>query len=168
MAECHTRFLSLTRSDRSHIKSPKIDLNWPALPGMLQCRVLPHARGQERGRGLGACHQLYVCFSLSPSLPLSLYLPLFSFSSSFLVCYNAEFSPLPVAKEGGVALEHVISCVPGVDICTTKSGVKVIQFQENREQFDSESHLYLCLAGVEDPRAWTLNMWFLFFLYGET
>jgi len=61
------------------------------------------------------------------------YIPLMS----FLVCYNAEFSSLPVAKEGGVALEHVISCVPGVDICTTKSGVKVIQFQENREQFEN-------------------------------
>ncbi|XP_005112252.1 meiosis regulator and mRNA stability factor 1 [Aplysia californica] len=59
------------------------------------------------------------------------YIPLMSFPA----CYSAEFQPLLVAKEGGIPLEHVISCVPGVEITVSKAGVKVIQFQENRDQF---------------------------------
>lgn len=59
------------------------------------------------------------------------YIPLMSFPA----CYAAEFMPLEVEQKGGIPLEHVISCVPGVEICVSKAGVKVIQFQQNREPF---------------------------------
>ncbi|KAH9513099.1 Meiosis regulator and mRNA stability factor 1 [Bulinus truncatus] len=54
---------------------------------------------------------------------------------SFPACYTAEFQPIEPCVEGGIPLEHVISCVPGVEIMVSKIGVKMIQFQENREQF---------------------------------
>lgn len=57
---------------------------------------------------------------------------------SFPACYAAEFQPLETIKEGGISLEHVISCVPGVEITVSKGGVKVVQFQENRDQFYGE------------------------------
>ncbi|GFO25751.1 meiosis arrest female protein 1 homolog, partial [Plakobranchus ocellatus] len=59
------------------------------------------------------------------------YIPLMSFPA----CYAAEFSLIEPEKKGGIPLEHVISCVPGVEICVSKAGVKVIQFQQNREPF---------------------------------
>ncbi|CAL1526310.1 unnamed protein product [Lymnaea stagnalis] len=59
------------------------------------------------------------------------YIPLMSFPA----CYAAEFKPLEPCNDDGIPLEHVISCVPGVEITVSKIGVKVIQFQENREQF---------------------------------
>ncbi|XP_059145129.1 meiosis regulator and mRNA stability factor 1-like isoform X3 [Physella acuta] len=59
------------------------------------------------------------------------YIPLMSFPA----CYAAEFKPIEPVADGGIPLEHVISCVPGVEITVSKIGVKVIQFQENREQF---------------------------------
>lgn len=58
------------------------------------------------------------------------YIPLMSFPA----CYAAEFKPIEPCHDG-IPLEHVISCVPGVEISVSKIGVKVIQFQENREQF---------------------------------
>ncbi|RUS91312.1 hypothetical protein EGW08_000926 [Elysia chlorotica] len=59
------------------------------------------------------------------------YIPLMSFPA----CYAAEFKPIEPEKKGGIPLEHVISCVPGVEIQVSKAGVKVIQFQQNREPF---------------------------------
>ncbi|GFR91344.1 meiosis arrest female protein 1 homolog [Elysia marginata] len=59
------------------------------------------------------------------------YIPLMSFPA----CYAAEFRPIEPEQKGGIPLEHVISCVPGVEICVSKAGVKVIQFQQNREPF---------------------------------
>ncbi|KAI8797405.1 meiosis arrest female protein 1 [Biomphalaria glabrata] len=59
------------------------------------------------------------------------YIPLMSFPA----CYTAEFQPIEACTDGGIPLEHVISCVPGVEITVSKIGVKMIQFQENREQF---------------------------------
>lgn len=34
---------------------------------------------------------------------------------------------------GGVSLEHLLSCVPGVEITISSKGTKVISFQENKE-----------------------------------
>ncbi|BFZ17881.1 hypothetical protein BsWGS_20919 [Bradybaena similaris] len=59
------------------------------------------------------------------------YIPLMSFPA----CFAAEFKAIESVKEGGIPLEHVISCVPGVEITLSKAGVKVIQFQENRDPF---------------------------------
>ncbi|XP_025094974.1 meiosis regulator and mRNA stability factor 1-like isoform X2 [Pomacea canaliculata] len=52
---------------------------------------------------------------------------------SFPVCYTAEFDLLPVVTSGGVSLEHLLSCVPGVEITISSKGTKVISFQENKE-----------------------------------
>ncbi|XP_073447249.1 meiosis regulator and mRNA stability factor 1 isoform X1 [Aquarana catesbeiana] len=56
--------------------------------------------------------------------------PLFSFPD----CYAAEFSSLHEVGEGqgGVPLEHIITCVPGVNIATTQNGVKVVKWIHNK------------------------------------
>ena len=64
--------------------------------------------------------------------------------NSFPACYAAEFRPIEAEKKGGIPLEHVISCVPGVEIVVSKAGVKVIQFQQNREPFYGELFIYSC------------------------
>ena len=53
--------------------------------------------------------------------------------SSFPMCYAVEFGTLPLSVEDGVPMEHLISCVPGVEIVISKKGVKVIHFQENKD-----------------------------------
>ncbi|XP_072275084.1 meiosis regulator and mRNA stability factor 1 [Pyxicephalus adspersus] len=56
--------------------------------------------------------------------------PLFSFPD----CYAAEFSALHEVGEGqgGVPLEHLITCVPGVNIATAQNGVKVVKWIHNK------------------------------------
>lgn len=56
------------------------------------------------------------------------------FFSSFPYCYAAEFSALHEVGEGqgGVPLEHLITCVPGVNIATTQNGVKVVKWIHNK------------------------------------
>ncbi|XP_018419711.1 PREDICTED: meiosis arrest female protein 1 [Nanorana parkeri] len=56
--------------------------------------------------------------------------PLFSFPD----CYAAEFSTLYEVGEGqgGVPLEHLITCVPGVNIATAQNGVKVVKWIHNK------------------------------------
>ena len=54
------------------------------------------------------------------------------FISSFPVCYSAEVAPLVWVLEGGVPLEHLISCVPGIEIMVTKNGVKKVSWAENK------------------------------------
>nr|XP_036848053.1 meiosis regulator and mRNA stability factor 1 isoform X9 [Manis javanica] len=53
---------------------------------------------------------------------------------SFPDCYAAEFGELEVVQEntGGVPLEHLITCVPGVNIATAQNGVKVIKWIHNK------------------------------------
>ncbi|XP_064600287.1 meiosis regulator and mRNA stability factor 1-like isoform X2 [Liolophura sinensis] len=51
---------------------------------------------------------------------------------SFVACYEAEFSPLDPCEDGGVPLEHLISCVPGTQIVMSKTGVKKVQWMENK------------------------------------
>ncbi|XP_041362324.1 meiosis regulator and mRNA stability factor 1-like isoform X2 [Gigantopelta aegis] len=50
---------------------------------------------------------------------------------SFPACYAAEFDSLVGVKEGGVPLEHLISCVPGTQIIVSRCGIKQIQWMEN-------------------------------------
>ena len=50
----------------------------------------------------------------------------------FPACYSAEVAPLVWVLEGGVPLEHLISCVPGIEIIVTKSGVKKVSWAENK------------------------------------
>ncbi|KAM9584123.1 meiosis regulator and mRNA stability factor 1 isoform 3-T4 [Trichechus inunguis] len=53
---------------------------------------------------------------------------------SFPDCYAAEFGALEVMQEnrGGVPLEHLITCVPGVNIATAQNGVKVLKWIHNK------------------------------------
>ncbi|XP_066496657.1 meiosis regulator and mRNA stability factor 1 isoform X4 [Tiliqua scincoides] len=53
---------------------------------------------------------------------------------SFPDCYASEFSRLNLVQEGqgGVPLEHLITCVPGVNIATAQNGIKVIKWIHNK------------------------------------
>ncbi|XP_040314902.1 meiosis regulator and mRNA stability factor 1 isoform X6 [Herpailurus yagouaroundi] len=53
---------------------------------------------------------------------------------SFPDCYAAEFGELEIVPEnqGGVPLEHLITCVPGVNIATAQNGVKVVKWIHNK------------------------------------
>ncbi|XP_004692164.1 PREDICTED: meiosis arrest female protein 1 isoform X2 [Condylura cristata] len=53
---------------------------------------------------------------------------------SFPDCYAAEFGDLEVMQEnrGGVPLEHVITCVPGVNIASAQNGIKVVKWIHNK------------------------------------
>uniref|UniRef100_A0A8C3CT00 Meiosis regulator and mRNA stability factor 1 n=1 Tax=Cairina moschata TaxID=8855 RepID=A0A8C3CT00_CAIMO len=53
---------------------------------------------------------------------------------SFPDCYMSEFNDLQVVPEGqgGVPLEHLITCVPGVNIATAQNGIKVIKWIHNK------------------------------------
>ncbi|XP_072916614.1 meiosis regulator and mRNA stability factor 1 isoform X2 [Hemitrygon akajei] len=52
---------------------------------------------------------------------------------SFLDCYASEFTVLKMVEEGegGVPLEHLITCVPGVNIVTAQNGIKVVKWVHN-------------------------------------
>ncbi|XP_060076534.1 meiosis regulator and mRNA stability factor 1-like [Ylistrum balloti] len=60
---------------------------------------------------------------------------------SFPMCYIAEFSSLPISlqSQGGVPLEHLISCVPGIQIQVSASGVKKVQWAENQTSNSSDA-----------------------------
>ncbi|XP_023560435.1 meiosis regulator and mRNA stability factor 1 isoform X3 [Octodon degus] len=49
---------------------------------------------------------------------------------SFPDCYAAEFGDLELVQEnqGGVPLEHFITCIPDVNIATAQNGVKVVKW----------------------------------------
>lgn len=53
---------------------------------------------------------------------------------SFPDCYAAEFSILEMVEEGhgGVPLEHLITCIPGVNIATAQNGIKVVKWIHNK------------------------------------
>ncbi|KAM8933472.1 meiosis regulator and mRNA stability factor 1 isoform 2-T2 [Pelodytes ibericus] len=53
---------------------------------------------------------------------------------SFPDCYAAEFSALVEVQEeqGGVPLEHLITCIPGVNIATAQNGIKVVKWIHNK------------------------------------
>ncbi|XP_035876801.1 meiosis regulator and mRNA stability factor 1 isoform X6 [Phyllostomus discolor] len=53
---------------------------------------------------------------------------------SFPDCYAAEFGELEILLESrrGVPLEHLITCVPGVNIATAQNGVKVVKWIHNK------------------------------------
>lgn len=46
----------------------------------------------------------------------------------------SEFNDLEMVPEGqgGVPLEHLITCVPGVNIATAQNGIKVIKWIHNK------------------------------------
>lgn len=54
---------------------------------------------------------------------------------SFPDCYEAKFSSLKLGNEtleGGVPLEHLITCIPSITIVTAQNGFKVIKWIHNK------------------------------------
>ncbi|KAK8398550.1 hypothetical protein O3P69_004010 [Scylla paramamosain] len=51
--------------------------------------------------------------------------------ASLVECYQAELGPLEEC-EGGVPLEHLISCLPGICIVNAAAGFKYIKWAENK------------------------------------
>ncbi|XP_042336704.1 meiosis regulator and mRNA stability factor 1 isoform X2 [Sceloporus undulatus] len=53
---------------------------------------------------------------------------------SFPDCYASEFGNLDMVQEGqgGVPFEHLITCVPGVNIATAQNGIKVVKWIHNK------------------------------------
>lgn len=79
-------------------------------------------------------------------------LPLLSFPD----CYAAKFSSLQLgneALEGGVPLEHLITCVPSITIVTAQNGFKVIKWIHNKPPAaNSEPWIQRCKSPVGNPQ----------------
>ncbi|XP_045061155.1 meiosis regulator and mRNA stability factor 1 isoform X4 [Coregonus clupeaformis] len=80
-------------------------------------------------------------------------LPLLSFSE----CYASELGPLAMSEEGeeegSVPLEHLITCIPGVNIVTAQNGFKVIKWIHNKPPA-SNTDLWMqrCKSPVGNPQ----------------
>ncbi|XP_041640197.1 meiosis regulator and mRNA stability factor 1 isoform X4 [Cheilinus undulatus] len=79
-------------------------------------------------------------------------LPLLSFPD----CYAAKFSPMQLGNEsleGGVPLEHLITCVPSITIVTAQNGFKVIKWIHNKPSApNSEPWIQRCKSPVGNPQ----------------
>uniref|UniRef100_A0A8C2WMF1 Meiosis regulator and mRNA stability factor 1 n=1 Tax=Cyclopterus lumpus TaxID=8103 RepID=A0A8C2WMF1_CYCLU len=79
-------------------------------------------------------------------------LPLLSFPD----CYAEKFSPLQLGNEtleGGVPLEHLITCVPSITIVTALNGFKVIKWIHNKPPApNSEPWIQRCKSPVGNPQ----------------
>uniref|UniRef100_A0A3Q3GNY6 Meiosis regulator and mRNA stability factor 1 n=1 Tax=Labrus bergylta TaxID=56723 RepID=A0A3Q3GNY6_9LABR len=79
-------------------------------------------------------------------------LPLLSFPD----CYAAKFSTLQLGNEtleGGVPLEHLITCVPSITIVTAQNGFKVIKWIHNKPPApNSEPWIQRCKSPVGNPQ----------------
>lgn len=59
------------------------------------------------------------------------------FLFSFADCYAASFSPMQLGNEtleGGIPLEHLITCVPSITVVTAQNGYKVIKLIHSKPQ----------------------------------
>ncbi|KAG7214530.1 hypothetical protein INR49_023045 [Caranx melampygus] len=80
-------------------------------------------------------------------------LPLLSFPD----CYAAKFSPLHLGNEtleGGVPLEHLITCVPSITIVTAQNGFKVIKWIHNKPPAPNQTEPWIqrCKSPVGNPQ----------------
>ncbi|XP_029355593.1 meiosis regulator and mRNA stability factor 1 isoform X2 [Echeneis naucrates] len=80
-------------------------------------------------------------------------LPLLSFPD----CYAAKFSPLQLGNEtleGGVPLEHLITCVPSITIVTAQNGFKVIKWIHNKPPAPNQTEPWFqrCKSPVGNPQ----------------
>ncbi|XP_029102457.1 meiosis regulator and mRNA stability factor 1 isoform X3 [Scleropages formosus] len=76
---------------------------------------------------------------------------------SFPECYAAEFSPLTLGEEGelegGVPLEHLITCIPGINIVTSQNGFKVIKWIHNKPPApNADPWVQRCKSPVGNPQ----------------
>uniref|UniRef100_A0A4W5M034 Meiosis regulator and mRNA stability factor 1 n=1 Tax=Hucho hucho TaxID=62062 RepID=A0A4W5M034_9TELE len=80
-------------------------------------------------------------------------LPLLSFSE----CYASELGPLAVSEEGeeegSVPLEHLITCIPGINIVTAQNGFKVIKWIHNKPPVsNTDQWTQRCKSPVGNPQ----------------
>ncbi|XP_071207875.1 meiosis regulator and mRNA stability factor 1 isoform X7 [Salvelinus alpinus] len=80
-------------------------------------------------------------------------LPLLSFSE----CYASELGPLAVSEEGeeegSVPLEHLITCIPGINIITAQNGFKVIKWIHNKPPAsNTDQWTQRCKSPVGNPQ----------------
>uniref|UniRef100_A0A8C7CR17 Meiosis regulator and mRNA stability factor 1 n=1 Tax=Oncorhynchus kisutch TaxID=8019 RepID=A0A8C7CR17_ONCKI len=80
-------------------------------------------------------------------------LPLLSFSE----CYASELGPLVVSEEGeeegSVPLEHLITCIPGINIVTAQNGFKVIKWIHNKPPAsNTDQWTQRCKSPVGNPQ----------------
>eukprot|EP00063_Salmo_salar_P059445 XP_014034280.1 PREDICTED: meiosis arrest female protein 1 homolog isoform X3 [Salmo salar] len=80
-------------------------------------------------------------------------LPLLSFSE----CYVSELGPLAVSEEGevegSVPLEHLITCIPGINIVTAQNGFKVIKWIHNKPPAsNTDQWTQRCKSPVGNPQ----------------
>ncbi|XP_020797596.2 meiosis regulator and mRNA stability factor 1 isoform X2 [Boleophthalmus pectinirostris] len=79
-------------------------------------------------------------------------LPLLSFPD----CYAAKFGHLQLGNEtleGGVSLEHLITCVPSITIVTAQNGFKIIKWIHNKPPVpNSEPWIQRCKSPVGNPQ----------------
>ncbi|CAJ1053824.1 meiosis regulator and mRNA stability factor 1 isoform X8 [Xyrichtys novacula] len=79
-------------------------------------------------------------------------LPLLSFPD----CYAARFNTLQLGNEtleGGVPLEHLLTCVPSITIVTAQNGFKVIKWIHNKPPaLNSEPWIQRCKSPVGNPQ----------------
>lgn len=79
-------------------------------------------------------------------------LPLLSFPD----CYAASFSPMQLGNEtleGGIPLEHLITCVPSITVVTAQNGYKVIKLIHSKPQApNSEPWIQRCKSPVGNPQ----------------
>uniref|UniRef100_A0A8C8IQV8 Meiosis regulator and mRNA stability factor 1 n=1 Tax=Oncorhynchus tshawytscha TaxID=74940 RepID=A0A8C8IQV8_ONCTS len=78
-------------------------------------------------------------------------LPLFS------ECYASELGPLAVSEEGeeegSVPLEHLITCIPGINIVTAQNGFKVIKWIHNKPPAsNTDQWTQRCKSPVGNPQ----------------
>ncbi|XP_051876783.1 meiosis regulator and mRNA stability factor 1 isoform X2 [Pristis pectinata] len=74
---------------------------------------------------------------------------------SFLDCYASEFTVLKIVEEGegGVPLEHLITCVPGVNVVTAQNGIKVVKWVHNNPPPpNADPCLLRCKSPVGNPQ----------------
>ncbi|XP_069036793.1 meiosis regulator and mRNA stability factor 1 isoform X3 [Lepisosteus oculatus] len=76
---------------------------------------------------------------------------------SFPECYASEFSPLELSEEGEaegcVPLEHLITCIPGINIVTSQNGIKVIKWIHNKPPPpNADPWVQRCKSPVGNPQ----------------
>ncbi|XP_066545181.1 meiosis regulator and mRNA stability factor 1 isoform X2 [Amia ocellicauda] len=76
---------------------------------------------------------------------------------SFPECYASEFSPLELSEEGeakgAIPLEHLITCIPGINVVTAQNGIKVIKWiHNNPPPPNADPWVQRCKSPVGNPQ----------------
>ncbi|XP_058891567.1 meiosis regulator and mRNA stability factor 1-like isoform X5 [Acipenser ruthenus] len=75
---------------------------------------------------------------------------------SFPECYASQFGRLKLVEEGegGVPLEHLVTCIPGINIVTAQNGVKIVQWIHNKPPPPNAADPWVqcCKSQVGNPR----------------